>query len=443
MKKEQALTTVQTRFEEFERGLNGSAASPMHAQRKSALARFIEQGFPSQRDEEWRYTNINALLDSEFSRASLPGSSVLEGIDAASYLPGVDAAHRLVFVDGHYVQELSTVGDPVAGLTVMPLSVALRDHADLLQKTATNIDDSKDYPFTSLNTAFTEEGAFIHAEAGTHSEAPIHLLFLSTAGAVNAAYPRISILVGRGSELSVIEQHTGRGDGGYFRNVVVESIVEQDGQLRHYKLQEEGPDARHFAAAYARVARGGNFEHHYFGFGGALVRSNLHTVLDDEHAECTMNGVFIPMDRQHMDHHTVIDHAKPHCNSHELYKGILLDSARGVFSGRIIVREDAQKTDARQSNNNLLLSDDAQIDTRPQLEIWADDVKCTHGATIGRIDEDALFYLRSRGIPEEQANNIISYAFASELLSHVKLAALREHLDHVIHQRLERSWKSS
>jgi Fe-S cluster assembly protein SufD len=231
----------------------------------------------------------------------------------------------------------------------------------------------------------------------------------------------------------------GIGSGTYFRNVVTDTVVGEDAQVHVYKLQEESVQATHIATAYAHVSRGGNYRNHYFGFGGSLVRNNLHTVFGDEHAECTMNGLFIPMNAQHMDHHTVIDHAHANCNSHELYKGILLDNSRGVFSGRIIVRKDAQKTDARQSNNNLLLSENAQIDTKPQLEIWADDVKCTHGATIGRIDEEALFYLRSRGISGVQAHRMLSHAFASELLSHVQLPALREHVDNAIHLRLERN----
>ncbi|MDT8324648.1 MAG: Fe-S cluster assembly protein SufD [Bacteroidota bacterium] len=443
MKKTQALQTVQTRFEEFEHGLNGAAASPLHARRKEALARFLEAGFPTMRDEEWRYTNINAVLDSEFARAPRPTTEAVGSIDVNAFLPGIDVAHRLVFIDGHFIEELSSQDTQMEGLTVRPLSAMIRKDASLLTERFLDIDDSDEYPFASLNMAFAEEGAFLHAKAGAVIEQPVHLLFLSTTGTAYAAYPRLQITVERGAQLSVIEQHAGGSGSPYFRSVVSECVVEEDARLLQYKLQEEGPAAQHFAAGYARVARGGDYQNHYFGFGAALLRNNLHTVLADEHAECTVNGVYIPMDAQHMDHHTVIDHAMPNGNSHELYKGILLDASRAVFSGRIIVRVDAQKTDARQSNNNLLLSNDAQIDTKPQLEIWADDVKCTHGATIGRIDENALFYLRSRGIPEQRAKNILSYAFASELLSHVQLPALREHLDQAIHTRLERTWNKA
>ena len=443
MKNEQALQTIRTRFEEFEHKLNGASASPVHAHRRKAVARFLEQGFPTMRDEEWRYTNINSVLESDFASAPRPTREALEAIDVPGMLSGVEISARMVFVDGHYIEELSTTGEDVDGLTLRPLSALLREDGSQFLERLLNIDDTEEYPFAALNMAFTEEGAFLHVRERSVVENPVHLLFITTAASPHAAFPRVQIVVDQGAQLSVIEQHVGRSDSAYFRNLVSECSVAQDAVLRQYRMQEEGKAALHFSAAYARVERGGDYQNHYFGFGGALVRNNLHAVLADEHAECTMNGVYIPMDRQHMDNHTVIDHSKPNCNSHELYKGILLDASRGVFSGRIIVREDAQKTDARQSNNNLLLSDDAQIDTKPQLKIWADDVKCTHGATIGRIDEDALFYLRSRGVPEQQAKNILSYAFASELLSHVQPPALREHLDQAIHSRLERSWMES
>ncbi|MCB2206137.1 Fe-S cluster assembly protein SufD [bacterium] len=443
MKNEHALSTVRKRFEEFEQGLNGGAATPRHAQRKSAIARFLERGFPTMRDEEWRYTNINAILETDFAPASVPTAETLSAIDAAGFLPGLKDMHRLVFVDGHYVEALSVPGPTVPGLAVLPLSVAIEEQPDLVQRSNTGIDDSAENPFASLNAAFAQEGAFIHAAAGTVCETPIHLLFLSTGGSAASAHPRIHILAEDHAELSIIEQHAALGEGNYFRNIVTEAVVGTETHVRVYKIQDEAEDARHVASAYARVAGRGEFQNHYFGFGSALLRNNLHTVLEDEYAECRINGVFIPHGSQHMDHHTVIDHASANCNSHELYKGILNDSARGVFSGRIIVRKDSQKTDAKQSNNNLLLSDNAQIDTKPQLEIWADDVKCTHGATIGRIDEEAMFYLRSRGVPEALAGNILSYAFASELLSHVKTPALHDYLDHAIHERLERSWKTS
>ena len=443
MKNEQAIQTLQQRFTDFERGLNGASSTPFHARRKEAFARFIALGFPTLRDEEWRFTSLTPLLGSELSRPVTPSDQLLASIDVASYLPGIENAYRMVFVDGYHIPALSGPESSIPGVAVMPLSTALGKHAETLLERSTGIDDSGDNPFSAMNFAFAEEGAFLHVSPNTVCERPVHLLFLTSSDDESAAYPRIHIRAERGSEISVIEQHVGLGGGAYFRNVVTDSVVEEDAHVRVYKLQEESVQATHIASSYARVARGGSYHNHYFGFGGSIVRNNLHTEFGDEHAECTMNGLYIPMNTQHMDHHTVIDHAHANCNSHELYKGILLDNARGVFSGRIIVRKGAQKTDAKQSNNNLLLSENAQIDTKPQLEIWADDVKCTHGATIGRIDEDALFYLRTRGISSAQAHRMLSHAFASELLSHVQLPALRDHVDSAIHLRLERNGMES
>lgn len=438
MNRDNALQTIRSRFDEFERSLNGESATAFHGKRTAALERFMDMGFPTQRDEEWRFTSVQSVTEADFALHPRPEDALLNDIDAAGFLPGVDTAARLVFVNGHYIEQLSQGTGEQGGLTVRPFSQVL-EAADAAAITDAGVDDSDENPFALLNLAFAVEGAVIHVRRGTAVERPVHLLFVSAGEEAGTAHPRVSVHLEHGAELTIVEQHDGRSQAGYVRNIVWNNVVEQGAILRHYKLQDEGPEARHIASTYARVAKDAQYENHYFGFGAALLRNNLHGVLAEEHAELTMNGLYAPYGDQHMDHHSVIDHAEPNCNSHELYKGVLRDRSRGVFSGKIIVRKDAQKTDAKQSNNNLLLSEDAQVDSKPQLEIWADDVKCTHGATIGRIDEEALFYLQSRGIGREQAHSMLSHAFASELIAHVKLPALRELLDALLHERLERN----
>ncbi len=439
MKQDKALQTFRTSFEEFEKGLNGEYSSPVHARRRDAMKRLSETGFPTLRDEEWRYTNLAALLETEYVRPTQKAAVDFSAVDTKRFLD-IGQMLRLVFIDGVYAPELSDLSTASGKLRVQDLATVINEQPDEVLSLTGAVDEGARHPFTMLNDAFTEQGALIHVGQGAAELPPVHLLFLASGGAKPLLItPRILIRAEANSEIDVIEQYVALGDGAYFTNAVVESHVAENAHVHHYKIQEEGPAAYHVAASYARVARSGSYSNHYFGFGARLLRNNLHLVLDDEAAECTMNGLFMPMAKQHMDHHTVIDHAKPHCNSHELYKGLLFDEARGVFSGKIIVRQDAQKTDAKQSNNNLLLSENALVDTKPQLEIWADDVKCTHGATIGRLDDDAMFYLRSRGLPKEQAHSVLAYAFASELVSHVRLEPLRQHLDDAIHRRLERS----
>jgi Fe-S cluster assembly protein SufD len=296
-------------------------------------------------------------------------------------------------------------------------------------------------PFTALNVAFAGQGVVVNVRRDAVIEEPLHFLFFSSnTGRPFVAHPRIIVHMEENTQCSIVEQYAGAPDAVYFTNVVADVRVGENAVLHHIKIQQENNSAFHVSSTYSTVARSGVYENHYIGLGAALLRNNIHGVLAGQGAHCTMNGLFLPGGSQHMDHFTVIDHAVPNCTSHELYKGVLGDNTRGVFTGKIIVRPDAQKTDARQSNKNLLLSEHARIDTRPQLEIYADDVKCTHGATVGRISDDQLFYLISRGIDRVQAANILSYAFAGDIVSRIPLAELREELDTHIQRRLEESW---
>jgi Fe-S cluster assembly protein SufD len=294
-------------------------------------------------------------------------------------------------------------------------------------------------PFVALNTALMEDGAFVRIARGVVAEEPIHLLFLTVAeeGPL-VTYPRNLILADENSQATIVETYAALDGGVYFNNVVTEIIAAENAVLDHYKIQQESEGAFHIATQQVQQDRDSNFTSHSISLGGALVRNDINAVLNGTGIESTVNGLYLASGRQHVDNHTAIDHAKPHCNSHELYKGILDGHATGVFNGKIFVRPDAQKTDAKQTNQNLLLSADATINTKPQLEIFADDVRCTHGATVGQLDADAIFYLRSRGLGLEEARGLLTYAFASDILERVKVAPLRAELEKQLLSRLPR-----
>ncbi len=288
----------------------------------------------------------------------------------------------------------------------------------------------------ALNTAMFEDGALVEIADGAVLEAPVELLFLLDAdGTPAVAYPRILVLAGRESQAQIVETYRG-GTAGYFTGAVTEVVVEDGAVIEHYKLQEESPAALHFGMLAVRQGASSNFVSHNIAFGAALARNEIAVTLDGEGAEANLNGLYITGGRQHIDNYTTLDHAQPHSNSREMYKGVLDGKSQAVFHGRIIVRQDAQKTDAIQRNKNLLLSDGAVINTKPQLEIYADDVKCTHGATVGQVDAEAIFYLRSRGIPLEEARKLLTYAFTSEMTSAMKVAAVRERVGSALLERL-------
>jgi Fe-S cluster assembly protein SufD len=287
----------------------------------------------------------------------------------------------------------------------------------------------RERPFAALNTAFVRDGAFVRVARGTVVERPLHLVFVSSAAAGPVvSYPRNLVLAGAGSQLAVVESYVGLEREVYFTDAVTEIALEDGAVVEHVKLQAESDKAFYFATLQARQARASQLVSHSFSLGGALVRNDLDTVFVEEGGECALNGLYLAAGRQHVDNHTAIDHARPHCTSRELYKGVLAGRARAVFNGKIVVRPDAQKTNARQTNRNLVLSDDTSVNSKPQLEIFANDVKCAHGATVGQVDKEALFYLRSRGLAAEVARDLLVYAFASELLDEIRTPAVREHL---------------
>ena len=415
-------------FAQLEKRLGTDAPSWVHQIRRQAIARFGELGFPTTHQEEWKYTNVAPLVRIPFQPVTEQAHGLSAEDLARSPLAALSLA-RLVFVNGVYSHKLSSTAGLPEGVRVASLAEALAGEAgrsgELEQHLARYAAYDR-HPFVALNTAFLEQGAFLRIPPGLVVEQPIHLLFVSTGNAVpQVSHPRNLILADRESQVALIESYVGLGEAAYFTNAVTEIAVGESAVVEHYKLQQESQRAFHVATVQVHLGRSSVFTNQNVSLGGALVRNDLIAVLDGEGAECTLNGLYLGTGRQHVDNHTTLDHARPHCSSHEIYKGILDGKATGVFNGAIIVRQDAQKTNAKQSNRNLLLSQDATINTKPQLEIWADDVRCTHGATVGQIDQDALFYLRTRGMDLQAARDLLTYAFASEPLGQMKVEAVR------------------
>ena len=415
-------------FARLEKALPSNGA--VHRLRKTALKRFRELGFPTLRNEDWRFTNAASLAKIPF-QLSLPDSdepAAKLSVDEIS--PNLGDCHRIVFVNGHYAAELAATGKLPADVQVRSLANALSEDPDQLEPHLAQYAKYQNHAFTALNTAFVQDGAFISIAPGVTVDKPICLLFVTTGtGEGKVAHPRNLILVGAGAQASLVEAYVGLEEGVYFTNAVGEILVGEKAIVEHVKLQNESREAFHVALLQVHQKASSTFSTHYIGRGGSLVRNEVRNMLAGEGCECTINGLYIAGDKQHMDNQTVLDHAMPRCTSHELYKGILDGKAHGVFNGKIFVHEDAQKTDAKQTNQTLLLSDDATINTKPELEIYADDVKCTHGATVGHLDAEALFYLRARGIGLHEARSLLTFAFANDIVSRVKIEPLRAQLE--------------
>ncbi len=419
------------RFAEVERAGNGASAPWFAPLRRAAMDRFAAVGFPTTRDEDWRFTNVAPIAQTEF-QAAPKQAAVLAPEAIAPMLFRDLRGIRLVFVDGWFAPRLSVTHGPT-GLVIRSLAAAMTADRSALQLHLGRYADTQRDPFSALNTALLEDGAYISVPAGAVLEDPIHLLHVSTAGDTpRIAHPRNLIVVAENSQAAVVEDYVSLADGVHFTNSVTELIVGENSVVSHYHIARENRQAFHIALLRSEQARSSTLTSHTVLLGGALVRRNVHPVLAGEGAECLINGLYMPTGRQHMDNFMRVEHRSPHCGSRQEYKGILDGQAHAVFHGRIIVHKAAQKTDAKQTNMNLLLSEDAQIDTKPQLEIYADDVKCTHGATIGQINEDAVFYLRSRGLSAAAARALLLYAFAGQSLQRMKLAPVRRRLEQLV-----------
>jgi Fe-S cluster assembly protein SufD len=426
----------QRKFEWFEKNAHKPAWTfPL---RKAGMARFAELGFPTLQDEDWRFTSLAPLLKLPFKPALEPFRDVLTDADVSQFtFCGLDA-FRLVFVDGHYVPELSSPELPPAGVKIKSLAVALAQDSDLLEKHLGRYAQDPGNAFSALNSAFFQDGGVVHLAPGTVLKRPVHLLFVSSAIETGCTtHPRNLIILEKNSQATVIESYVSVSPKAYFTNAVTELVLGDDALLEHCKLQEENQGAFHVATIHSQLGRNANLVAHSFSTGARISRNNIRTKLAAEGVECLLNGLYLTREDQVADHHMIVEHAQPHCNSHEYYNGILDGKSKGVFHGRILVRKPAQKTDAKQTNKNLLLSDDATADTKPQLEIYADDVKCTHGATIGQLNDESIFYLRARGIGESRARHMLIHAFAGEIIERIRHSAIREELDRVIWERLE------
>jgi Fe-S cluster assembly protein SufD len=419
---------------------NGASRSPewVRAMREAGIARFGEVGFPSTREEKWRFTNVESLSRTKFAPApSVPAEAAFDAV-AGVALGAAGERLAAVFVNGRFAPDLSTLAGVPAGAVVGGLGANLAARGELVRQHLGRHAAIEANPFTALSSAFLGDGAFVYVPRNVTVDLPIQLIFVAAPGAEPAmAHLRNLIVVDEGAQISLVEQYVGAGQGQSWTNVVTEVVLGENAVVDAYRIQREREDAFHTATTQSQQGRSSVFTHTAFAFGAALSRHDISATLDGEGAECTLNGLSVLRGRQHVDHHTTLTHAKPHCPSWELFNGIFDDDARGVFNGRIIVRPGAQRTDSKQTNNNLLLSAHARADSQPQLEIYADDVKCTHGATLGPIDPRALFYLQSRGLPPAAARNLLTYGFGAEILNSVSLDDLRGQLDRLLRERLE------
>ena len=410
---------------------NGS--SWPQAIRQAAFSRFAAIGFPSTRQEAWKHTNVAALAKMPFTPAG-PEREALPDDVLTRASCGQMAGPRLVLVNGHYAPELSALQPLPEGVIVGNLAQAISSNRRSVEPHLAGYASFQHHAFVALNTAFMQDGAFIHIPPGIVVAAPIHLLFVSTASAKpTVSYPRNLIVVDRGGQATVVESYVGGAHEVYLTNAVTEIVVGEHAVINHYRLQQESQAAFHLATLQIHQGRSSNVISHTIALGGSLARNEVTAVLDGAGSECTLNGLFMVADQQHVDNQTRVEHVQPHCSSRELYKGVLDGNGRGVFNGTIYVHKDAQKSNAKQTNKNLLLSPDAWINTKPQLEIYNNDVKCGHGATIGRLDEEALFYLRCRGIGLEQARSLLTYAFASEMLGQITIEPMQAALHETLH----------
>ncbi|MGH8441840.1 MAG: Fe-S cluster assembly protein SufD [Nevskiaceae bacterium] len=403
--------------------------------RNAALARFALTGYPTLRDEDWKYTSVAQIEAGRFSFVASSQSLVTPDQIEALALAG---AHVLVFVNGHHVPALSHPGALAAGVTLASLAELLEREPQRLRglwpESAGELSDSLS-GFSALNAACAADGAYVELAPGAVLAEPIQLLFI-TREANLATHCRNVVVAGAGSRACIVEHHAALGTANYFSNTVTELVIGAGAEIEHHKLQDESPAAFHFAAVHAELAEHSRWLSGSFALGGALARTDIRATLNAEGANCTLDGLYMGSGRRHVDHHTRIDHAKPHGTSREFYKGVLDGASRAVFNGRVVVHPGAQHSDAFQSNRNLLLSENAEVDTKPQLEIYADDVQCSHGATVGQLDADQIFYLRSRGIADAAARAVLTFAFAAEMVERVRLAPLRERLDSLLRARL-------
>ncbi|HEY7064289.1 MAG TPA: Fe-S cluster assembly protein SufD [Chloroflexota bacterium] len=423
------LTSYRADFERLAQAPAGREPAWLRARRQTAFERFAATGFPTTRQEDWKYTNVAPIARQPYHLAAA-APDVVTPAALAPFRFSEPGWPELVFVDGHYAPALSSLAGLPDGVRVASLAEVLAADEGLINEYLGQHATHLASGFTALNLAFLHDGALVSLPNGRIVDAPIHLLFVSTArDPLAATHPRVLVVLGRASAATVVESYVALGDGPYLTNAVSELVLGEGANLAHYKVLRESLAAYHVGTTEVYQPRDSVFVSFSIALGAQLARNDLNVLLDAEGADSTLNGLYLVDGTRHVDNHTAIDHARPHGTSRELYKGILDGHSRGVFNGKVVVRPDAQKTDARQTNRNILLSEDATIDTKPQLEIFADDVKCAHGAAVGQLDPQAVFYLRSRGLSPEAARRLLTYGFASDITSQIKIEPLRAQLD--------------
>ncbi len=423
-------------FESFESSLNGESSMPFHLVRKEAIEKFSQLSFPTTHDEDWRFTNIAPLLKYNFEPSSKVNAAFHQ---IKNYIFEISKKNVLVFINGYFSHELSKIERSKDGIILDSLSNQLENGSQVVNRHLGKYAKHSEQIFTALSTAFTRDGAFVYVPDNKIIEEPIQILFITSTGGKNIlSQPRNLYVTGKNAQVSIVERYLSLDEGIYFTNVVTEIYAGENSTIDHIKLQEENLNAFHISRTEVDQEKGSSFNSYSFSFGGEIARHDINTRFNDEGGESSLNGLFLLTGNQLYDTHSLIDHAKPNCTSHEKYKGILDDTSHGVFNGKVIVRRDAQKTNAFQENKNIILSNGALINTKPQLEIFADDVKCSHGATIGQLDADAMFYLKSRGIGEENAKSILIHAFASDVIRTIKIEEVKKYLEEVLVKRFNK-----
>ena len=406
--------------------------------RQAGITRFAAAGFPTLNDEDWRFTNVAPIAKLNFQLAA---PVAVNGAESQALADSVFAAlpgHRLVFVNGFFSAKLSRILPVADGVRIESLAAALAGDATTLAAHLGKYAADAKNSFAALNQALFTDGAFICVPAGVAVPEPVQLIYISSARENGEVIlPRNLIIAEANTKLTVVESYISTGTAAYFTNAVTEILAGEQAVVEHVKVQDEAPQAFHMATIAGEFGRASRVSVHSFALGAKISRNNIRTHLAGEGLECVLNGLYLTKNDQLADHHMIVEHAQPHCASHEYFNGILDDKSKGVFHGRILVRELAQKTDAKQTNKNLLLSDDATSDTKPQLEIYADDVKCTHGATIGQLNAESIFYLRARGIGPDMARQMLIHAFAGEIIERIQCEPARTVIDKLVWDRLE------
>jgi len=439
MQSSQEIEKYVSDFHAFENNGAGHDPAWLKSVRLAAIGKFTELGFPTVKQEDWRFTNILPLTRTSFRRASKIASAHVNPDELKKYIVEGSSKSLLVFVNGHYSRDLSNVAALPKEIVAGGLADSLASHDDLVRRHLGKHIPLQSHPFAALNTAFTHDGAFVYIPEGINAASPIQLLFVSAAhGDGHAvAYPRNLVIVEKKASATFIESYVALSDDVYFTNAVSEVFVEKEAAVDFVKIQNESENAFHVGTMQVEQGSRSRFTGFSLALGASIARNDINIAVNGEQCETMLDGLYLTANEQLVDHHTFIDHTEPNCSSREIFKGIITGSARSVFNGKIFVRKKAQKTDSKQTNRNLLLSDKATVDTKPQLEIFADDVKCTHGATVGGLDAASLFYVKSRGISEEAGRALLTVGFAGEVTNYINNEAVRKHVDSLVIERLQ------